>query len=230
MLTVPVAQEGAEAVTGEGAGEVACPRCGVHFTPARRNQRYCNPACQKAASRNTSRGSQKIADSHTARQRADRERGRAFLLNDDLHRKPPADRPAFMDAILQAARESDRHLHRTLSDRSAFYDFGHDYAGRPNLVRTLDDYCKRSRNGARVWQIIAAKWKSRDVEIRPLALYRDIWTGPDAGPESSLPTYVKQDPADFLARIGKLRRVAALMDQPDTDDRETEHNPPSCPI
>jgi hypothetical protein len=167
MLYDPDRPEGLAVV--DGGGLIACPRCRVAFTPKRRNQRYCTPACQKKATRNTARGSQKLADNPSVRYLAERHRGRAFLLNDSLYRKLPTERPAFMEAILRAARGGDWHLRRILTDSRAMLDFGGDYAGRPNLVRTLDHYCQRTRGGARLWEVIAAP---EDAVIRPLVLYR----------------------------------------------------------
>lgn len=132
-----------------------CPRCGQTFQHKRKNQRYCSRPCQKATTQNTMRGSQKIADNSTAKRMSEVQRHRACLLNFELYSKRPADRPAFMEAILSAARIHDRHLHRILSDHRPYLEFETDDWGRPNLTRTLDDYCKRTRNGARLWQVIA---------------------------------------------------------------------------
>lgn len=184
-----------------------CPHCSTPFTPRRKDQKFCTRPCAKAASRNAKRGSQKIADNRYAARLADMQRSRAFLLNDALNCRPPTERPAFMETLLRAAREDDGHLRRILSDRRPLWDMGADYAGRPNLSRTLDDYCQRTRNGARLWQVIASDWTDEAAVIRPLARHRDIWTDPDSGPEHLPATYIAQDPAEFLARIRALREA-----------------------
>jgi len=190
----------------DGGAQVACPCCGTLFRPKKRTQRYCARACQKKATGNKARGSQKVAECLSTRYLAELHRGRAFLLNDALYCKPPADRPAFMETILRAARADDWHLRRILTDRRAILDFGDDYAGRPNLVRTLHDYCKRTRDGARLREVIA---KPDDAVIRPLALYRDIWTDPDCGPDVPMAPYISINPAEFLATVRQLRAQAA---------------------
>jgi hypothetical protein len=115
-----------------------------------------------------------------------------------------------MEALLRAAREHDGHLRRILSDRRPLSDMGADYAGRPNLSRSLDDYCQRTRNGARLWQVMDPGWTNDATVIRQLARYRDIWTDPDSGPAHLPATYVAQDPAEFLARIRALREAHPL--------------------
>lgn len=192
-------------VVADGGGQVACPQCSTPFTPRRKDQKFCTRLCAKAGSRNAKRGSQKIADNRYVARLADMQRSRAFLLNDALYCKPPTERPAFMEAILRAAREDDGHLRRILSDRRPSWDMGSDYAGRPNLPRTLDDYCQRTRNGARLWQVVDPGWTDDATVIRPLACYRDIWTDPDSGPAHLPAAYVQHDPTEFLARIRALR-------------------------
>lgn len=185
-----------------------CPRCGEAFTRKRKDQQYCSRPCQKAATHNAARGSQKIEDNVDTRRLAELHRHRAFQLNDELYRKPPADRPAFVESLLQAARDHDWHLRRILTDSRSLFDFGHDYAGRPNLVRTLDDYCRKTRQ-ARIWQVVEPDWKE-PTSIRPLALYRDPWTDPDDSPETSRDQYVRRDPLAFLSHLRALRAGHAM--------------------
>lgn len=160
--------EGFEAGAGDCplSTDPLCPSCGKPFAPRQTNQRYCKPACQKKASRNTARGSQKATDNPEARRRAERENRRAMLLLDELFRKPRAQRPAFMETILTAAREYDWHLRRILTDFDALLRFKE----RPNIARTVDDYCKRTRGGARIWQVVAEEWQDTAVTIHPLAI------------------------------------------------------------
>lgn len=62
MLHDPDRPEGL--AVADGGGLIACPRCRVAFTSKRRNQSYCTPARQKAATRNTSRGARDRENRH----------------------------------------------------------------------------------------------------------------------------------------------------------------------
>lgn len=198
-----------------------CPLCGLSFTPRRRNQRYCVPACQKKASKNNTRGSQRAADNPEAKRLAEMHRRRAELLVDALYGKPPDQRPAFMEIILTAAREHDWHLRRILTDRRSLAVFrGHSGTGRPTLARALDDYCQRSRGGVRVWQVVAEGWVDQPNAIRPLALYRDPWTNVTMGLEGPSEVHVQRDTKAFLAQLKVARLVAS----------GGGNNPPSCSI
>lgn len=207
---------------GVGAGnrplstDPICPHCGLSFTPRRRNQRYCVPPCQKKASRNTARGSQKTADNPEARRRAEGENRRAMLLLDELFRKTPAQRPAFMETILAAACEHDWHLRRILTD----YDALHGFKGRPNIARTMDDYCTRTRSGARIWQVVAKGWSDDATTIRPLAIYRGLWANADPELEGPPEVHVQRDPKLFLDQLRAARGVLVGCHK----------NPPSCYI
>lgn len=213
-----------------GAGDRApsttreCPGCGNPFQSSKRNRRYCVPGCQKKASRKSARGSQKIADSPTSRRLSEGHSRRAWLLVDELFNKPPAQRPAFLETIIAAARDGDWYLGRILTDRAALAQFkGHPGTGRPTLARAVDDYCQRTREGARIWQVLANDWQDDPAKIHPLALYRDPWTNtePDLGGPSEV--HIRRDPASFLAMIRALPRKPVREDPAD-------ENPPSCTI
>lgn len=198
-----------------------CPACGIVFTPKRSNQTYCEPPCQKRATRNVARGSQKAADNTEAARLAELHRRRAMLLVDALYSLPPAHRPAFMETILTAAREHDWHLRRILIDRRAVAVFtGHPGTGRPTLARALDDYCQRTRSGARIWAVVAKAWTDDPPPIRPLALYRDPWTDTEPDLEGPSEVHVRRDPKAFFAEVRVLRRLA----------NKGRANPPSCPM
>lgn len=122
----------------------------------------------------------------------------------------PSARPAFMEKIIGAAQNHDGDLRRILTDRKAQGHFDLDYAGRPNLVRTLDDYCQLTRGGARVWQVVAPGWQEAGP-IRPLSLYRDPHTPPeDHGDVAAQPeVHVQIDSAAFLEWLRRLREDGA---------------------
>lgn len=222
-MNAPAFRDSAKAATAAPATthedpHRTCPQCQAVFPPKRTDQRYCGRGCQRKATRNASRGTQKAVGSPAARRTLERRRGRAFLLNDALFRMKPSARPAFLEKIIGAARNHDADLRRILSDWTARRDFDLDYAGRPNLVRTLDDYCQLTRDGARVWQVVAPDWQEAGP-IRPLSLYRDPHTPPeDHGDLEALPeVHVQIDPAAFLEGLRRLREAGAI-------------NPPSASI
>lgn len=212
-------EEGVAVRRAPSKADRICPACGIVFTPKRSNQTYCEPPCQKRATRNAARGSQKAADNPDAARLAELHRRRAMLLVDALYSLPPAQRPAFMETILTAAREHDWHLRRILTDRRAVTVFtGHPGTGRPTLARALDDYCQRTRNGARIWHVVAKAWTDDPTLIHPLALYRDPWTDAEPDLEGPSEVHVRRDPEAFLAGLRAMRRVAD----------ESHTNPPSC--
>lgn len=185
-----------------------CPHCGVSFKPRRRNQRYCVPECQRKASKNTTRGSQKVTDSPEAARLAEMHRSRALLLVDHLYSMPPVHRPAFMETIITAARGHDWHLRRILTDRRSLAVFGgHSGTGRPTLALTLNDYCRRTRSGARIWQVVAKGWTGHATPIRPLALYRDPWTDAEPDLEGPPEVHVQREPKAFFAQLSLKRQL-----------------------
>jgi hypothetical protein len=182
----------------------ACPTCGQTFHRKRKNQTYCGRDCQKKKTQNSNRGSRKADDNQDARWLLELHRRRGFLLNDELYRKPPVQRPAFLECIIKAARDHDWHLRRLLRDRRALRDYSTDHAGRPNLARTLDHYCKLTRGGASVFKVVAKGWTDPD-EIRPPRIYKDPDTDPDDGEGQPQYLHVVRDPAEFLATLRALR-------------------------
>ena len=185
--------------------QIPCAGCEQTFMPARRNQKYCSRPCQK----NATRGSQRVADSTAAKRLSEAQRQRAWLLNDELYRKAPRNRPAFLEAILEAARGGDWHLRRILTDSRSLADMSSDHAGRPNLVRTVNDYCMRTRD-EHLWKVIAADWQEPRT-VHSLPSYRDPWTGPDVDVVETPEVYLQRAPATFLAQIRSIRarRMAA---------------------
>lgn len=194
-----------------------CVSCETAFIRKRKDQRYCSRHCQKGATQNASRGSQRSADSVTSRLQAERLRGRAWLLTDELYKVPPVDRPTFMETIRHSAK-TDWHLRRILTDQRNIRDLTTDYAGRPNLTRSMDDYCRLTRR-ARIWEVVADNWCEPN-SIRPLALYRDCWVHPDDEKEVDIQQYVPQHTATFLSNLKALRAA-----QPSSSSIYGDHLP-----
>lgn len=111
--------------TGEGVGNYApstrpsCPHCGAAFRPKRTNQRYCAPACQKTATRNTTRGPRTTADSPTRRHEKRRQWATLAYLNETYYGTPPGLRLGLLKDWLDRAREGDTALRAVLT-RPAF--------------------------------------------------------------------------------------------------------------
>lgn len=204
------------------AEQIPCAGCEQLFTPARRNQVYCSRPCQRATTRNAKRGSQKIVDSKSAKRLSEAQRQRAWLLNDELYRKSPCKRPAFLEVILESARGSDWHLRRILTDSRRFADLSLDHAGRPNLVRTVDDYCMRTR-GERIWKVIAADWIEPSV-VQSLQSYRDPWTDPDGDVVETPKVYVQRDPYTFLALLRAMRQTPVTLSQARSPPKSVPHD------
>lgn len=89
-----------------------CPGCRIQFTPARRNQKYCTPSCQKMATRNTARGAREIEN----KTRTERHYDRAAWLSYDLNRMQPVRQRAMVLALLEAASGDDPALRNILLD------------------------------------------------------------------------------------------------------------------
>jgi len=107
--SVPPARDPATATSRQ---EVICPGCRHHFPPARRNQKYCNPKCQKKATRNAARGPRETEN----RTRTERHYNRATWLSYDLNRMPPARQRSVLLALLEAASGGDAALRNILLD------------------------------------------------------------------------------------------------------------------
>lgn len=107
--------------TREGVGDhtpstdLICPRCGNQFQPKRSNQQYCDPACQKAASRNTSRGPRTTACSPTRRVEKRRQWATLAYLNETFYGTPPGQRLGLLKDWLDMARMGDTRLRAVLT-------------------------------------------------------------------------------------------------------------------
>jgi hypothetical protein len=78
---------------------LACPACAAEFMPKRTNQKYCTPSCQKASTRNTSRGS-RVSET---KGRSAYHYERAMRLAEMLYTAPPQERLGVMQHILLRA-------------------------------------------------------------------------------------------------------------------------------
>jgi hypothetical protein len=107
-----ISLDGAEAVSGQGAGFAACPGCGVAFTPKRENQSCCDPPCQKRTTRNAARGSREVENT----KRSDAHYSRAAWLSYDVLRMSSLRQRQVILAILQAASAHDAALRNILLD------------------------------------------------------------------------------------------------------------------
>lgn len=129
----------------------ACLGCTAPFIPARSNQRYCTPKCQKATTRNTARGPRNVTNSSTERTRARYHNARAKELAVALYSLPPFERLGFMHDLIEAARDHDAHLRGILTDprllsappEKAHLFFRRCPASYRTIAQAADAYCRR---------------------------------------------------------------------------------------
>ncbi len=90
-----------------------CPGCGTSFEPKRSNQRYCDSACQKKATRNSSRSDRTIENLEAIRLHYDR----AIRLAEMLYKVPINERLGVMKDILDSAELPEQaNIRRILTD------------------------------------------------------------------------------------------------------------------
>jgi hypothetical protein len=124
-----------------------CPKCEVSFLPARSNQQYCTPSCQK----NGVRGSRKATESPTEAGRSGRHYQRAKWLAHDIYGLPPNQRLGFMAKLIEAAREHDTQLRSIFTDpvllSAGREDRGLFHRKAPLTYKTIaqaaDAYCRK---------------------------------------------------------------------------------------
>lgn len=194
--------------TPQDNGDRFCPKCGVQFTPKRKDQRFCDRVCQK----NATRGSQKAADSKDCARNLETRRHRGHLLHDMLLRKHPSDRPAFLDEIVTAAREHDWFLRTKLTDRRYLSPRAAHGTSEGNrwayLVQEIDQHCRQKWGpDARVFQVADKDW-TPPAETPEADRPR---TSP-AHPKEPLPVYQKGDTGAFFRMLRE--EVAPLRFQP----------------
>lgn len=115
-----------------------CPKCQAEFAPKRRNQVYCGRECQRASSRNASRGSRSVENAERSRLHYER----AKWLSHDLYRQPVDRRLGFMADVIEAARERDGQLRGILTD-SSLLGAEPSRDGRKNIAKAADAYCRK---------------------------------------------------------------------------------------
>ena len=153
MINEPLA-----GITGEGVGnhspptERTCPRCLVAFLPKRTNQKYCNTACQKAATRNTSRGPRTTRASHSKRLEKRYEWAMLGYLNETYYGTRPDQRLGLLKNWLDLSRASEGALRAALTrpdfgklrgSNRAHFRRSFAYPPVPYLARC---FCRRSLN------------------------------------------------------------------------------------
>ncbi|MBV0893461.1 hypothetical protein KTN05_16800 [Paracoccus sp. Z118] len=134
---------------------LTCPKCNTAFSPKLSNQRYCGVNCQKAATRNTARGSR---TAENAQRRRDHYQRAAWLCY-DLNRMNPDDRVSFTGELILAARDHDGKLRNILTDPSLLGASRGEGIGKlfpdshnreiTNIAKVANAYC-RARWGAGV--------------------------------------------------------------------------------
>lgn len=89
-----------------------CPQCGVQFHAKRSNQKFCDRECQRASSRNTTRGPRLVENAERNRDHY----SRAATLCYDLNRMPAWKRLPFVSRLIVAAKDGDAKLRNILTD------------------------------------------------------------------------------------------------------------------
>lgn len=162
---------------GQGAA-VCCSRCQVPFLPRRKDQKYCGETCAKAATRNTTRGPRKIAESADAARIHESRKGRVGRLSHALHETPPAYRAAFLHRLIGEGR-GNAELRRLVTVRALLRSWSRDEGtGRLNIAHVLDHFCQEVY-GLRSFQVLNPKTILPPVEALcfPAAYY-----GPEVPP------------------------------------------------
>lgn len=154
-----------------------CPTCSQPFMRKRKDKKYCSKPCAKAASRNATRDSRKIADSGEARRRHETRSGRLTSLTDALYETPPAYRAEFLERLIEEGRKnSDLRKSLTLSHLLGSWMRG--TAGRIGISHSLDHFCQ-AVYGLRSFEVLNPK------TILPAAnnlAFPASYFGPDAPP------------------------------------------------
>lgn len=169
--SVPPARDPAATASRQ---EAICPGCRQHFPPARRNQRYCNPKCQK----NATRSPRRIADSREARRTLETRRGRIRGLSDAFYLTPPAYRAEFLERLIAEAR-GHAELRRLVTERALLRSWNRDEGtGRLHIAHVLDHYCLEV-HGQRSFVVLDPATVPASAE--DLAFPAEYF-GPDAAP------------------------------------------------
>lgn len=190
------------------SGDLFCPKCGVQFQLKRKDQRFCDRACQK----NAARGSQKAADNKDCARTLETRRHRGHLLHDMLLRKHPSDRPAFLDEIVTAARDRDWFLRTKLTDRRYLSPKAANGTSEGNrwayLVQAIDQHCRQKWGpDARIFRVVEKGWTPPAKTPTGACQHTS-----SAQPEEPLPVYQKVDAREFFRMLRE--EVAPLRFKP----------------
>lgn len=122
--------------------QIHCPKCGLEFIQGRSNQQYCSNPCQKAATRNASRGPRTVADSPEERLRQATRSNRLQNLSNAFFETPPTYRAEFMEKLIAKGRRN-KELRRWLTNSDALGCRAHHRGtGRLHIAFCLVHYCR----------------------------------------------------------------------------------------
>lgn len=164
-------------VTGSGAA-TCCPRCHSFFQPKRGDQTFCGKPCAKAATRNATRGSRRVAHSAEAARTHEARKGRLEGLSHALYETPPAYRSAFLQRLIAEGR-GNAELRRLVTARALLRSWIRDEGtGRLQIAHVLDHFCQEVY-GLRSYEVLnpATPVPPVDALAFPAAYF-----GPDAPP------------------------------------------------
>ena len=91
-----------------------CIQCGASFCAQRSTAKYCNTTCRKAASRGGV--PENRTTSPAQRRREDEFFDLHMRLCETYYGMPPADRPAYLEALIDRARAGENKIKRTLTN------------------------------------------------------------------------------------------------------------------
>lgn len=91
-----------------------CIQCGASFCAQRSTAKYCNTTCRKAASRGGTPENRTTSPSQ--RRREDEFFELHMRLCETYYGMPPADRPAYLETLIDRARAGENKTKRTLTN------------------------------------------------------------------------------------------------------------------
>ena len=92
---------------------VTCIHCGASFCAQRSTAKYCNTTCRKAASRGGV--PENRTNSPAQRRREDEFFDLHMRLCETYYGMPPADRPAYLELLIDRARAGENKIKRILT-------------------------------------------------------------------------------------------------------------------
>jgi hypothetical protein len=91
-----------------------CTMCGASFCARRSTAKYCNATCRKAASRGGTPENRRTSPSQCRRE--DEFFDLHMLLCETYYGLPPADRPAYLEFLVDRARAGENKIKRILTN------------------------------------------------------------------------------------------------------------------